>query len=205
MEYILTNGKNYLMLNAANKMSCTTQESQALKFRSKEKASNALKNLPKTIVRLGYRVQELSDGDDIIQDDNPGISTDREVEIDFDSQYSLESILDIVSAYEDLITALRSAKPYLESRKQVAEQEILDIEHAVEFYNFNAYEGFKMYKLLKEKRMERRKAKDQLMILEILEEYITPQFDINLASDRISNLSNRKYRPRVNKKIFEKG
>ena len=55
--YILTNGSTYIRLNSNNTMEGTGDKYKALQFKSKEKAENALSNLPKTLARLNYYIE----------------------------------------------------------------------------------------------------------------------------------------------------
>lgn len=201
MYYVLTNQRNYLMLNAANAMAATPRVEEALKFTSETKAQNALKNLPKTLSRLGYVVAPYEDTVDEPQDievENMSITAPTSV------QWDIDSVIETVSAFEELVDHLRNSKEYLTAKQTIAEQEILDLEHAIEFYNYNACDGYKMYKAIKEQRIERRKAKDLLLLLQILEESVSPEFFNTPPSKRIEGLKHRKYKPRVNMDIFDK-
>ena len=109
----------------------------------------------------------------------------------------------IVQDFVDMVVALKESLPYAEMKKQLAEKEICDIEHAIEFYNYNACDGYKVYKLLQRKRLERREAKDIMLLDEIIGDYLTDK-NIEDLIVRLKGVQERMYRPRINQKIFEK-
>lgn len=80
--------------------------------------------------------------------------------------------------------------------------EIVDIEHAAEFYTLNASQGYKLYKMLHDTRIQRRSYKDEL-------EKINLSLGTSIRSANMENLEksivgmeHRKYEPRVNKELF---
>ena len=194
--YILTNGNTYIRLNSNNTMEGTGDKYKALQFKSKEKAENALNNLPKTLARLNYYIEANP------EETAPVTHQSFSFEKSNYFEYSLEEIIDIVQNFIDMIVALKNSLPYAEMKKQLAEKEICDIEHAIEFYNYNACDGYKIYKLLQEKRLDRREAKDIMLLDEIISDYLSEK-NIEDMSIRLRGLQERMYRPRVNQKIFE--
>lgn len=194
--YILTNGVTYIRLNSNNTMEGTGDKNKALQFKSKEKAENALNNLPKTLARLNYYIEPNP------EETTPVIHQSFSfIESNY-FNYSLDDIIEIVQTFTEMITVLKESLPYAEMKKQLAEKEICDIEHAIEFYNYNACDGFKIYKLLQSKRLERREAKDIILLNEIIGDYLTDK-NIEDMVMRLKGLQERMYRPRVNQKIFE--
>ena len=195
--YILTNGSTYIRLNSNNTMEGTGDKYKALQFKSKEKAENALSNLPKTLARLNYYIEA-----------NPEETTPVThqplsfIESNY-FEYTLDDIIEIVQDFVDVVMALKESLPYAEMKKQLAEKEICDIEHAIEFYNYNACDGYKVYKLLQRKRLERREAKDIMLLDEIIGDYLTDK-NIEDLIIRLKGVQERMYRPRINQKIFEK-
>lgn len=195
--YILTNGNTYIRLNSNNTMEGTGDKYKALQFKSKEKAENALNNLPKTLARLNYYV-EANPEETMPITHQPLSFVNPEY-----FEYTLNDIIEIAQDFVNMVTALKESLPYAEMKKQLAEKEICDIEHAIEFYNYNACDGYKIYKLFQAKRLERREAKDIMLLNEIIFEYLTDK-NIEDMVLRLKGIQERIYRPRVNQKIFEK-
>lgn len=194
--YILTNGVTYIRLNSNNTMEGTGDKNKALQFKSKEKAENALNNLPKTLARLNYYI--VPNPEETTPVTHQSFSF---IESNY-FNYSLDDIIEIVQIFTEMIATLKKSLSYAEMKKQLAEKEICDIEHAIEFYNYNACDGFKIYKLLQSKRLERREAKDIILLNEIIGDYLTDK-NIEDMVLRLKGLQERMYRPRVNQKIFE--
>lgn len=57
---------------------------------------------------------------------------------------------------------IRDYREYLQKELAKVEAELCDIEHAIEFFNYNASDGYKMYKMLHDCRVRRREIKDDL-------------------------------------------
>lgn len=103
----------------------------------------------------------------------------------------------------NIIEQIKSRKAILVKDMKEVDREITDIEHAAEFYNLNAAQGYKLYRLLHDARERRRIVKDRLSMVErILETKVC-----NLSTTRIDNkveqMNNRNYCPRVLKELFD--
>lgn len=103
----------------------------------------------------------------------------------------------------NIIEQIKSSKASLVKDMKEVDREITDIEHAAEFYNLNAAQGYKLYRLLHDARERRRIVKDRLSMVErILETKVC-----NLSTTRIDNkveqMNNRNYCPRVLKELFD--
>lgn len=190
MPYVLTNDKNWLMYNAAKQFTSTPDVKQAQQFATAERAENARYNLPKPLKNLGYHVQFI------------GVAAEP-VDIDAEIEpVELASSIDIISAMTNLNKQCVAQRQWLENRLCETQSKICDVEHAIEFYNHNARDGYKMYKRLKELRLERRKYKDALLICDIMSTLFGSVDWMELDS-RLPNLANRMYKPRFYPELFE--
>lgn len=193
MPYVLTNDKNWLMYNAAKQFTSTPDVNQAQQFATAARAENARYNLPKPLKNLGYHVQFV------------GMANAEPVDIDAEIEpIELHDGIETISAMLDLHKQCAAQQQWLENRLCETQSKICDIEHAIEFYNYNARDGYKMYKRLKELRLERRKYKDALLICEIM----TGSFaavDWAELDSRLPNLAERVYKPRFYPELFENG
>ena len=112
------------------------------------------------------------------------------------------NILDTIKEISSFTKKIELRKIYLAEQLRQIEMEIVDIEHAAEFYNLNASQGYKLYKMLHNARVKRRAIKDELQIIGYtLASSLTSNSMDNLESS-ILGLDNRKYMPRVNKELF---
>lgn len=192
MPYVLTNDKNWLMYNAARQFTSTPDVNQAQQFATAERAENARYNLPKPLKNLGYHVQFV------------GMAAEP-VDINADIEpIELAPAIDIISAMTDLNKQCAAQRQWLENRLCETQSKICDIEHAIEFYNYNARDGYKMYKRLKELRIERRKYKDALLVCEIMSTSFGATDWIAL-DERLPGLAERQYKPRFYSELFENG
>lgn len=190
VPYVLTNDKNWLMYNAAKQFIATPDINQAQQFTTFIRAENAKENLPKSLKNLAYHVQFIGTMVDDVED-NADIEP-----------IEYKSSIDTISAMVDLNRQCAEQQRWLDNKLVEVQGKICDIEHAVEFYNYNARDGFKMYKLLKELRQERRKYKDALLVCEIMVGSFS-SVDWEELSNRLPNLVERVYKPRHFPELFE--
>ncbi|MBU5342300.1 hypothetical protein [Caldifermentibacillus hisashii] len=79
--------------------------------------------------------------------------------------------MDIEQALESVrLIYVNLPKRYDEVKREIkqSELEIEDLEHVLEFSNFNASDGYKLAKELKEVRQRRRTLKNELELLEVI-------------------------------------
>lgn len=82
------------------------------------------------------------------------------------------------------------------------EREITDLYHAMEFYDLSESDGFRLYKMMQEKLMERRKNKDEALKIHYVLSGGTKGLFNNQTKERIRKLNQRKYQPRAFKELF---
>lgn len=98
---------------------------------------------------------------------------------------------------------LNKRKEYLSAKNSELDKKIEDIMHCAEFYELDACKGYKLYKILHETRLERRKVKDEVdMLIEVLSKLSIT--NIKQSLNAIDNMSReRKYTPRVVDELFD--
>lgn len=190
--YVLYNQKYYLMHNAIGQWTPTPELNESFQFSDKIKADNALANLPKQMRNLGYFVQQV---------DAPS----KPLEIDgFDNSklINYDSALAQIGSFCDLHDQLVARATYVEYKLQKVENKIQDVLHAIEFNSYNARDGYKIYKLLHDLRIERRKYKDEQIIANVMKSGFAGS-NWELARTRVDDLKDRKYHVRELKELFE--
>lgn len=190
--YVLYNNKYYLMHNAIGQWIPTSELGESFQFNDKTKADNALANLPKQMRNLGYFVQQI---------DAPS----KPVEIDrFDNSElaNYDSALAQIGAFCDLHDQLVARATWVEYRLQEVENKIQDVLHAIEFNSYNARDGYKIYKLLHDLRLERRKYKDEQIIASVVKSGFANS-NWELVRNRVDDLKDRKYHVREMEELFE--
>lgn len=190
--YVLYNQKYYLMHNAIGQWTPTPELNESFQFNDKTKADNALSNLPKQMRNLGYFVQQID-------------ALSKPLEIDgFDNSelVNYDSVLTQIGSFCDLHDQLVARATWVEYKLQEVENKIQDVLHAIEFNSYNARDGYKIYKLLHDLRLERRKYKDEQIIADVMKSGFAGS-NWELARTRVDDLKDRQYHVREMEKLFE--
>lgn len=190
--YVLYNQKYYLMHNAIGQWIPTSELAESFQFNEKTKADNALANLPKQMRNLGYVVKQI---------DAPS----KPVEIDgFDKSelVNYDSALAQIGSFCDLHDQLVARTTWVEYKLQEVENKIQDVLHAIEFNSYNARDGYKIYKLLHDLRLERRKYKDEQIIADVMKSGFADS-NWELVRSRVNDLKDRQYHVREMGELFK--
>ena len=180
------------MQNAIKQWTPIPELNEAFQFNDKTKADNALANLPKQMRNLGYFVQQI---------DAPS----QPLEIDgFDNSelVNYDSALVQIGSFCDLHDQLVAKATWVEYKLQEVENKIQDVLHAIEFNSYNARDGYKIYKLLHDLRLERRKYKDEQIIADVMKSGFAGS-NWELARTRVDDLKDRQYHVREMEELFE--
>lgn len=190
--YVLYNNKYYLMHNAIGQWIPTSELNEAFQFNDKTKADNALSNLPKQMRNLGYFVQQI---------DAPSKPVDFD-QFNNSNLVNYDLALAQIGAFCDLHDQLVARATWVEYKLQEVENKIQDVLHAIEFNSYNARDGYKIYKLLHDLRLERRKYKDEIFIRELIDDNIRSA-DWGKFKSRVEYVKNRKYNAREMEELFK--
>ena len=137
MPYIICNEKCYLKQNKDATFSVVTKFEDATKWRKIQSANNVCENMTrnKKYHDYGFEVKYA------LQENKVVHCPAKPIELDYD-------ILEKVKELSEFTKQLEERRVYLLEQIQNIDLEIVDIEHAAEFYNLNAAQGYKLYKLL---------------------------------------------------------
>lgn len=83
------------------------------------------------------------------------------------------------------------------------DRELSDINHYIEFCNLNAAQGWKAYKMIKERRIKRRSIKNEIQILNIILDKKISDTVTNEILESMSKMDKRTYEPRVMNELFD--
>ena len=191
MPYIICNNDNYLHRNKKNHFSVVHTMENATTWSDAQKADNVCTiNAKELVLKYGLGVKYVSQENKVV---NPPA---KPIELSYD-------ILDKVKEISEFTKQIEERRLYLIEMIHTVDLEIVDIEHAAEFYNLNASQGYKLYKLLHDARNRRREYKDEL-------EKINLSLGTSIRSTNMENLErsilgldNRRYTPRINKELFD--
>ena len=176
-----------------------------IQFKTYDKASSFMLNMPKSFKNLGYHIEGKAEIVKTTQtqtcpQQNP--SEHKRVIVKYDSSY-IQGVKNRICQISDFIAELKSKRLEAVGIVEKCEREIFDLEHNAEFYNKNACEGYKMWRKLGETRRERRRAKDLIVIVDaILEDNSFDGILSQKTLNRISGLENRVYSVRECDDIF---
>ena len=190
--YVLYNQKYYLMQNAIKQFVPTPELSESFQFTDKTKAENALANLPKQTRNLGYFVQQV---------DAPSKPVDFDG-LDNSELANYDSALAQIGSFCDLHDQLVVRATWIEYKLQEVENKIQDVLHAIEFNSYNARDGYKIYKLLHDLRLERRKYKDEQIIADVMKSGFASS-NWELVRARVDDLKDRQYHVREMEELFK--
>lgn len=202
--FTISNGNFYIAQFSTGLKPVRTKE-EAIQFKTYDKASSFMLNMPKSFKNLGYHIEGKAE---IIQatqtqmrpQQNP--SEHKKVIVKYDSSY-IQGIKNQICQISDFITELKNKRQEAADIVDKCEREIFDLEHNAEFYNKNACDGYKMWRKLGETRRERRRAKDLTVIVDaILEDNSFDGILSQKTLNRISGLENRTYSIRELDDIF---
>lgn len=202
--FTIYNGDFYIAQFSTGLKPVRTKE-EAIQFKTYDKASSFMLNMPKSFKNLGYHIEGNAEIVKTTQtqtcpQQNP--SEHKKVIVKYDSSY-IQGVKNQICQISNFISDLKNKRLEAVEIVEKCEREIFDLEHNAEFYNKNACEGYKMWRKLGEVRRERRRAKDLIVIVDaILEDN---NFDGILSQktlNRISGLENRTYSIRELDNIF---
>lgn len=219
MNYILKEeGKKYLH-SGKEGITVVDKLSKATKFSSQKKAENVMACLPKELKKKRFSVCAVEGTmvkpiDVIVSvqvDDQPVTVTKvktkkkkvKEISaitetFEFDDKAIREHILSAVNE----IKRMQEHREYLTDMVRKADLETSDIMHYLEFNKLSASEGYKISKQLTEIRQRRRKYKDMLGLLDIMDNEGKALLDDDFLK-KINYVYNRTYEPRVLTDLFE--
>ena len=189
--WLITNGAGYILQDERG-VSTVANPELALKFSERNKAENFYANLAKSFKNIGYAVQEATD-------------RERYTDIDFDEYLDENCLDDIKTSVLGIQTLLRKVfrmREHAQAELARADAALLDIEHAAEFYALNAAQGYRLYRMLHETRVERRKRKDQIAICNIIIDSGFEGLMDGTTLKRITGMDRREYKPRILEELF---
>lgn len=199
-QYVITDGSRWIMRNRNGKYVPTSCEALADTFSNK--AANNLYNnsLPKALKSV-FHIQKID-----TPPDNVKQITQSEVENNTEKVMVAENIqkwIDKITDLNGLATDALHRKEELYEELSFVDMELSDINHYIEFCNLNAAQGWKAYKMIKERRIKRRSIKNEIQILNIILDKKISDTVTNEILESMSKMDKRTYEPRVMNELFD--
>lgn len=199
-NYVITDGTRWIMKDRNGKYVPTSCESFADIF-SKKQAENIQKCSLAKALRGVFYVEKTSE--EVPAQVKP--VTDKDIEetgkvmVSEDIKYWLDKATDMSNIANEAINRKRKLCQEL----SLVDKELCDILHYIEFCNLNAAQGYKAYKMVKERRILRRKIKDEISILDSILGQKVSQTAKNMIQKTAENMDKRTYEPRILKELFD--
>lgn len=199
-QYIITDGTRWIMQDRHGRYVPTSCEALADVYSNKQ-ADSILKNSLSKALKSCFHVERIDELPAFIK---------QVTQEDIQENVELPSIAQNIKYWVDKIEglnglaseALRRKKELIEQLSKV-DQELTDVDHYIELKKLNAAQGYKAYKMIKERRIKRRSIKNELEVLNI----ILGKKISDTASDEIQKvivgMDKRTYKPRVLNELFD--
>lgn len=194
MDYIITNlnRKLYIRLNKNGLPETCTRE-MAQRFES-SKARNIVDHLPKTLKKFNFKVEAVPD----IIKDNKIIREDKREK--YIPSENITRWIEKFGKCGDILNEAEEREQQLLKDLKDNDKELIDILHIIEIEKSkDLFSSWKLYKRIRNNRIERRSMKDELMIVENVLEQIKSIscFHREKIQKAIDGLFNRKYTFRI--------
>lgn len=118
------------------------------------------------------------------------------------SEY-LNDIQDKIYSAISFINDAYMEESSLQTRLKEVDKKIIDVEHYIEFSNLNAADGYKIYKIIKKLRVERREIKDKLAVIDSMKQNNICSEGLCKVFGVVNGLDERVYCPRTADNIFD--
>ena len=198
-QYIITDGSRFIYRNHSGKYVPTSSEAMADVF-DKKRAEIVYNHMLAKALRKIFHIEKY---------DTPPQNVKQVTQIDIDNTEKV-MVADNIQKWLDKISDLNGlAKDALHRKEELLKQlsdvdkELCDCLHYVEFCNLNAAQGYKAYKLIKERRIKRRSIKNELTVLEIILGKKISESITDEIIKSVEGLDGRMYEPRVLKELFD--
>lgn len=199
MDYIIKNHKGiYIRLNKNGAPeTCSEHEKTLFEY---SKANNVLKSLKKSMKRLNFKVEPVLD---IMSQTNRDVVNILKKNVIENTNYELSETVSrwidrFGNCYDVLQDAENTSKELLKELERT-DKEILDILHSIELETpKDLYNGWLIYKAIRENRKKRRVIKDEMLIINNVLEKINPScLNREKIQKAIDGLFERKYKFRI--------
>ena len=189
--YTVTNGITYLK-REHNGIYHLTSRVNATEWQKYDQALNALNNGIGEWQRDVFYIEVI------------GLPEDLSIQklINADTS-SFESWCHDIDGLKKIVKYIDLIKNEVMNELRSVEAEICDILHYIEFNNLNAAQGWAAYEMIKTSRLQRRKIKDLLYIIDEIQKNDSSVPNSCTVKKAIAALNNREYRPRKLNFLFD--
>lgn len=199
-QYVITDGTRWIMRDRKGKYVPTSCEALADTFGNKEANSILQNNLSKAL-KSCFHLQKIDKPPELVKQ-----ITQEKVNENTETPSNSENIqywVDKVSDLNGLASEALHRKDDLIKQLSKVDQELSDINHYIEFVNLNAAQGYKAYKMIKDRRIIRRSIKNELDVLNIILGKKISETATDEIQKAVYGMDKRIYEPRVLNELFD--
>lgn len=204
MKYVITNGNLFL-----DNRSRPKKRNEAKVFDTKDLADKYFKSsVSKVLKNIGFKVEKdeyKSDNnvDSDVSNSNALIDNSNDKINNGYSPVDITSLQNTINSLSNQLTTLKGNKAWLIDMESEVDKEISDIMHFIEFNNFSASEGYKLCKAIKDLRLRRRRIKNELELINIVNMHTLNNVALGHTNKAITGLDKKQYTPRVLQELFD--
>lgn len=198
MDYIIQIGKNFVCIDSNGRYTECSDINKALHVPI-HKANNIINNCISPDKRKHCRVLNVNSA--VQTKVAPPKPINKTVVATPEHKSLFDKVMTSFRAID--VTGFDKEGGELAQKLSHVDQEISDIEHYIEFNKLNAADGYKAFKMLQDKRLERRAIKDDFLKFKILSEANVSDIFDGTLEEKLRELDNRTYTPRVLKELFK--
>ena len=197
-KFIITNGNQFIGIATTRNIIKVKNLYEAKVFSSADKCKNIINyNLAKEkddwyFVKVG----------DTKENFNFEKERDARISIQLNKPVKRTAVDDYIDKLEEVTDEIDQNYFSLKRDLEIVEKEIIDIYHAMEFYDLSASKGYKIYKMMQERLQRRREIKDDLEKIKIMMGIHIEKESVDNAKQKIDNMNQRHYIPRVMIELF---
>lgn len=209
VTYMISDGKGtYIRKDFSGKYSPVRSEALADTWDSKVKAQNVLKSQINKNMRKRYKIVEMimespSASCSAIPPKKVAEQKVKELSREDAEDTQLDKWEQGINSFNDFILDMEARKDKLSRDLSNVDKEITDIQHYIEFGNFNAYQGWLAFSMLRHRLKKRRKIKNEFQILSQIGECKINSAMVADIQAAIHKLDDRSYTPRILTELFE--
>lgn len=198
----------FICYDKLGKMSVTNRREKAAKFSDAGKAWRVIITQMSKKKRDGWKVipynkeekatnktEEVEDTEDTPKRFKATLDTSTLLEEEFDWDRVRQNITE---SFADII----AYKEHLSSRLSQIEAELCDCEHACEFFKCDVVHGYKLYAMIRERRIKRRYYKDELWKVSSVLSMSYSDIANGSIENAFKKIEEQSYEPRVLKELF---
>lgn len=196
-RYIITNGENFIGVAANSNIIKVESIYDAKVFSSPDRCKNVIRNNLLTEMQDWYYAQ-ISDTEEINWNEKKG----KQIIIHPNKPVKKTTVDNYIEKLKEIADEVDLKYLNLKSDLDVVEKEIVDIYHAIEFYDLSESKGYEIYKMLQERLQHRREIKNELEKISIILGTNIQKESIKNAKEKIRGMETRTYVPRVMIDLF---